>query len=293
MKEEVERYNIKHIQNAAEEPIIVQQDLTLPFCTYIHSLLLVQSLIFFKMLTSQLFSVIGLATAVLAAPSTIHLRSDDVVLYGNGRYQIVKRTELEELEAYRKNGTVPPTPGSLMVNLITSSGSESETKPNSPIKKRDGVAIFMPAPDSRFLGWDVQMSQVVRGAPTTISVSSGYDISNSISVGTSASLTLVENFLSTSFSIDYSQSWTSSQSQQFSGAVPAGKYGAFVSNPWTNRKSGKLFEGRIGSEGTLTEYIADSFEDKSFGQMSWVDGVISLCIGDTFPLPRCLGEGTL
>jgi hypothetical protein len=49
----------------------------------------------------------------------------------------------------------------------------------------------------------------------------------------------------------------------------------------------------VGSEGVLTTYQADSFEEKGFGQMRWVDGVISLCVGDAFPLPRCLGQGTL
>lgn len=142
---------------------------------------------------------------------------------------------------------------------------------------------------------DVLMSQVTKGGPTPtrIFVSSGYDVANSIAVGTSVDVTLIKDFLSASASIDYTQTWTSTQSQQFSAEVPEGKYGAFVSNPWTNRKSGNVFQGVIGSEGTLSYYQADSFDAKQFSQMNWVDGVISLCIGDEFPLKRCLGEGTL
>ncbi|KAK7187777.1 hypothetical protein DPSP01_010827 [Paraphaeosphaeria sporulosa] len=247
------------------------------------------------MLASQLLAIVAMGTTAMAAPSTIKLRADDVVLYGNGRYQIIKRTELNELEALRKNGTVPPMPGNLNPNLVTSSGPSTSVtqRQTRSIQKRGSSTIVIPNPDSRFLGWDVQMSQVVSGAPTTITVSTGYEISNSISVGTSATLGIVEDFLSASVSIDYSQSWTSQQLQQFEGDVPAGKYGAFVSNPWTNRKSGNVFEGTVGSEGSLTGYQADSFEEKAFGQMQWVDGVISLCVGDVFPLPRCLGEGTL
>lgn len=94
-------------------------------------------------------------------------------------------------------------------------------------------------------------------------------------------------------SIDYSTSWETSQSQEFSAEVPAGKYGAFVTNAWTNRESGNVWEGTIGGEGSLTYYQADSFESKNYGDLSWVDGVISLCTGDTFPLNRCVGEGTL
>jgi hypothetical protein len=43
----------------------------------------------------------------------------------------------------------------------------------------------------------------------------------------------------------------------------------------------------------LTPYQADSFEEKSYGDLKWVNGVIGLCTGDEFPLKRCLGEGTL
>jgi hypothetical protein len=136
-------------------------------------------------------------------------------------------------------------------------------------------------------------SDKTSGAPTTISISTGYSITNSISVSQGASFTLVKDFLSATMSIDYSTSWQTSQTQQFSAAVPEGKYGAFVTNAWTNRESGHVWEGTIGGEGSLTYYQADSFESKSYGDLSWVDGVISLCTGDTFPLPRCVGEGTL
>jgi len=94
-------------------------------------------------------------------------------------------------------------------------------------------------------------------------------------------------------SVDYGTSWSTSQTQQFSADVPAGKYGAFVTNAWTNRASGNVWTGSIGGEGSLSYYQADSFEDKNYGDMTWVDGVISLCVGDTFPLKRCIGEGTL
>lgn len=247
------------------------------------------------MRTSQLLTIVALSTAAIAAPSTITLRADDVVLYGKGRYQVIKRSLLDELEAFRKNGTVPPMPGYLDPNLVTETGPNTTTtkRESSPVQKRDSSTIVIPSPDSRFLGWDVQMSQVVSGAPTTLSVSTGYSISNSISVGTSSTFTIVKDFLSASVNVDYSQQWQSSQTQLFSGQVPVGKYGAFVSNPWTNRKSGNVFEGTVGSEGSLTGYQADSFEEKADGQLKWVDGVISLCLGDVFPLPRCLGEGTL
>lgn len=115
---------------------------------------------------SQLLTVVALTTGAMAAPSVITLRSDDVVLYGKGRYQIIKRTELDEIEALRKNGTVPPMPGYLDSNLITISGpnaNNSSQTENRPVQKREDSTIIVPGPDSRFLGWDTQMSQVLKG----------------------------------------------------------------------------------------------------------------------------------
>lgn len=94
-------------------------------------------------------------------------------------------------------------------------------------------------------------------------------------------------------SVDYSQSWQTTQTQTFTATVPEGKYGAFVTNPWTDRASGNVWSGTIGGEGELSYYQADSFTSKQYDSMEWVDGVTSLCVGDTVPLPRCLGEGTL
>lgn len=118
-------------------------------------------------------------------------------------------------------------------------------------------------------------------------------MTNTISVSQSAQITLVKDFFSATTTIDYSHAWQTTQTQQFAAPVPEGKYGAFVTNAWTNRESGNVWEGIIGGEGTLSYYQADSFENKRYGDLEWVDGVISLCVGDTFPLKRCVGEGTL
>lgn len=229
---------------------------------------------------------------ITAAPTPIKVNADDVILYGKGRFTMMKRSGLQELEAARNSGIAPPMPGSLDDTLYTILGNKTST-PVDQLKKRDGVTIIIPGADSRFLGWDTLMSPIVKGAPTQITVGSGYSISNSISVSVSADITLVKDFLSASASTDYSQSWTSSQTQQFSASVPAGKYGAFVSNAWTNRKTGNVWQGAIGGAGSLTHYQADSFASKGYGDLNWVDGVISLCTGDSFPLHMCLGSGTL
>ncbi|KAF2846448.1 hypothetical protein T440DRAFT_471890 [Plenodomus tracheiphilus IPT5] len=239
------------------------------------------------------FIAVSTAALIAASPAPITIGTDDIILHGNGRYTIMKRSDLEELEAARNAAVVPPKPGQLDHTLFTLSGSETNIS-SDKLSKRGGDTIIVPNPKSRFLGWDILMSAVVKGAPTNVAVTSGHSISNSISVGVSAEFALIKDFLSASTSIDYGTTWESSQSQQFSADVPAGKFGAFVSNAWTNRESGNIWSGTIGESGDLTYYQADSFDDsENYGDLSWVDGVISLCTGDSLPLSRCLGEGTL
>jgi hypothetical protein len=143
----------------------------------------------------------------------------------------------------------------------------------------------------------VPMSSVLlagSSGTTTVAVTEGYSISNSVSVGVSSQLTLVEDFLSTTFSISYTETWTSTYSASYSFQIPAGKYGAVVSNPATTRHSGRVDIGCIADAGVETTYFtADSYNSKAYGGLSWVEGTISLCTGDTYPLPRCIGEGTL
>jgi hypothetical protein len=246
---------------------------------------------FFTIYAARAFLFASIATSISAVPAPITVGPNDIITYGNSFISVMKRDEFTELEAARNSATPPPKPGYLDDSLVTYTGNETNIAVPR-LKKRD-TTLIIPGMSNRFLGWDIQMSQVVKGAPTSISISSGYSISNTISVGASSQLTFIKDFLSVTMHIDYSQSWQSTQSQQFQVSVPEGKYGAFVSNPWTNRASGNIWMGTIGGEGSLTHYQGDSFESKKFDDMKWVDGVISLCTGGSFPLKRCLGEGTM
>ncbi|CAI6337612.1 unnamed protein product [Periconia digitata] len=274
------------------------------------------------MYTNYLLNILAVSSLTIAAPAVgkedsiqtfqqlrqrgsssstanpVKIGLEDVVLYSrDGRYQLMKRDDLETIQELRRNKTAPPKPCSLETNLFRGpapAASPPAQARSAPLQARaDGsVKLIVPNPPSRFLGWDVQMSSVIKGAPTTLTVSSGYEISNTIGVEASTEFSIVKDFLSASLSISYEQSWTSSQSQQFEAEVPEGKFGVFVSNPWTDRNSGVVFEGRIGEEGTTSAYQADSFTAKGFSGLEWVDGVISLCTGDSLPLARCVGEGT-
>lgn len=111
---------------------------------------------------SQILALASSAALVAAAPAPVAVGVDDVILYGkDGRFAVMKRDELEEIKKLRESGVAPPKPGYLDENLVTLSPNEtheSETKLN----KRASTFIIPNAP-SRFLGWDVQTSQVVKG----------------------------------------------------------------------------------------------------------------------------------
>ena len=156
--------------------------------------------------------------------------------------------------------------------------------------------IFRTNPDQTFLNWDVAMSSVIKGGAndgdTTVSVTAGYQISNSITVTEGISASTPDAFLSASFSIAYDETWTSSYKAAYSYQVPANKYAAVVSNPAVTRKTGQVDIGCVGTA-TTGEYTADSYESKAYGGLSWVDGIISLCTGDEYPLKMCVGDGTI
>ncbi|KAF2190388.1 hypothetical protein K469DRAFT_656669 [Zopfia rhizophila CBS 207.26] len=211
------------------------------------------------------------------------LGPDQALYFYNGTVEVRNKTDIP---VYDPTAGIPaPTNGSVHYN----------TSSSAPLSKRGSETVILPNADLDFLGWDVPMSRVVYASTADVTVTSteGYSISDSITVSQNADLTLVKDFLSVSMGISYSQSWQSSYSTATTFTVPKGKYGVVVSNAWTHRKSGNVWKGTIGSDGSLDYYQADSFTSKSYEDLAWVDGVITVCVGDTYPLPRCLGEGTM
>lgn len=217
------------------------------------------------------------------------IASHEAILYGSdGRMEIWNKTDILSLDpSYFSSGQ---SSDKLQKRSIASSGQ------HSGLQKRDNVDIVIEDADSSFLGDDVAMSplsQAPKTSKVTIAVTSGYNIANSITVGESVKVGIVEDVLDATTSIDYSQSWTSLQSTTNSFLIDAGKYGVVVSNPMTLRKAGTVWTGRIGSEGTTTTYQADSYTSKAYNDLQWVQGVIALCQSDKYPIPMCRGDGTL
>ena len=247
------------------------------------------------MLTSTLTTLLigaNLVTAATLPPRM--LTEDDVILYGkNGRVEVMKRSEYSVIAAtdnpFYDASNAPPS------NVTVYKASTTNELPTRALGARcSKETVFTMNPVETFLNWDVLMSQVVKAntAGTSVSVTEGFSIDNSISVSESATLSTIDQFLSTTFSISYTETWSSSYAAAYTFSIPTGKYGAVVSNPSTTRHSGYVDIGCI-AEATRTTFTADSYTSKSYDSLAWVDGVISLCTGDSFPLPRCLGGGTL
>ncbi|CZR69009.1 uncharacterized protein PAC_18910 [Phialocephala subalpina] len=145
-----------------------------------------------------------------------------------------------------------------------------------------------------FQGWDVQMSPVTYagGPKTTITVTYGYSLTNSITVGVSGDRSFVASALKAAFKVDYSRSWTTSYSAALAQEVTPGYYGTMVSKPTTTRRYGRVLKGCVGAQKVSSNFMADSFETGQQGGISWVAGLITICEKKQFPLTRCNGAGT-
>ncbi|CAI7645681.1 unnamed protein product [Penicillium glandicola] len=173
----------------------------------------------------------------------------------------------------------------------------NESTPSKHLSKRAGAQFIIPLPDEQFLGWDIPMSTIVHAneADATVAMAQGQSIANSISVSTSYTAT-VESFLSVGTTINYQWTETATLTGTVTMTIPKNKWGAIVSNPLTYRKTGYVFSGQPGS-GQYEFFQADSFTQDTFSygenSLSWVKGVVTTCLGDSYPLKMCVGDGEL
>ncbi|KAF7908732.1 uncharacterized protein EAF01_004487 [Botrytis porri] len=241
-------------------------------------------------ITSLLSSLLLSSTIVGAATVPRHLDESKIILFGqDGRTEIMDKAEFWKLH-HGSDITQVPAP------LVGYNGTSGGNPPSSVAKRGcKSNSVIRENPDKKFLNWDVPMSSVVKAGTTTstVAVTQGYSIANSIAVSEGATFTLIKDYLQTNYGITYTDTWTSTYTAAYTYTVPAGKYGAVVSNPYTLRKSGYVDTGCIGQPSDTSTYQADSYSSQAFGGLSWVSGTISLCTGNTYPLPRCIGSGTL
>ncbi|PLB51444.1 hypothetical protein P170DRAFT_422458 [Aspergillus steynii IBT 23096] len=196
----------------------------------------------------------------------------------------------KDLSAHLNGAALSPPVNDLPRRLTSS--------PTTHLTKRGSDAqLIIPLPDQEFLGWDIPMSTITHAneADATVAMSAGNTIANSITVGSSFAAS-VESFLTVTTHIDYGYTETSALTGTVTMTIPKNKWGAIVSNPLTQRKRGYVFNGQPGS-GSFEYFQADSFnsETYTYGQnsLSWVKGVMTTCLGDSYPLKMCNGDGEL
>ncbi|CAF3485704.1 unnamed protein product [Fusarium graminearum] len=228
------------------------------------------------MIPATILALLSIASVSQAAAAPKILSSDDIiVLKTDGTSQVMKAADLEALE------TAPA------VKNIAGSAKKD-------IQRRDceDSTEIQVLSDKEFVNWDVAMSPVISslgGSKATVSVTNGYTITNSLKVGASFSIPLIKDILTTSLSIDYTETWSSSQTQSLSFTVPEGHHGIIVSQPYVRRIEGNVIDGCTGD--AKEGFVSDSYESQAYGNLQWVKGIIRLCSSETYPIPYCNGEG--
>lgn len=244
----------------------------------------------------QFITAVSLATNVVVtaagslSKSKRLLSADEMIIYSNeGRTKVVPRAPLTTYIGDVALATPEQHHGGLK------EVAKREAKSHRIQKRCEKREVFTLLPTEKYVNWDVPMSGVIHApadSDVAISVSSGNMISNKLRVSTSEAFDVIKYFLLKTVGVSYTKSWTKKYVTKYSFIVPAGRYGAIVLNPLTTRHSGFMDTGCIGNI-KRTEFSWESYETKDYSKMKWVDGIISLCLGDTYPLPRCLGNGTL
>lgn len=101
----------------------------------------------------------------------------------------------------------------------------------------------------------------------------------------------LESILTASLALQYSNTYTTTDTQTFSFNVPDGQYGVVISNPYTHRVAGNVLSGCTDSPSS-DAFQWDTYTSQSFGDLEWVQGPISMCNSSTYPVPFCVGSGT-
>lgn len=244
-----------------------------------------------------IFPILALAFAAAAAPTdqlkNFELGPDDaLVILSNGEKHVIKKTALNAFDASLTN------PADISWDGKPPATNDSGALNTTDLFRRGAsgsIDLVVPLENQEFLNWDVAMSSVVhaKDAPATVAISAGQSIANGFSAGGGVSLTLVPDFLEVSGKVDTTQTTTATVTGTITFTIPQGKYGAIVSNPRTFRSRGYTWSGTPGSA-QADYWQFDSYNNETFqingGTLAWVQGVVSTCTGDSYPLKMCLGD---
>lgn len=205
----------------------------------------------------SLLSLIVTTTATPLAPRNV--AEHEILLWGrDGRVEIMDKAE------YITRSNIPRGPPASITDAflqttasVTNNAAEALAAASSSALQKRGCKshdILVLDPVQKFLNWDVPMSTVVTAGDTdaSVSVTEGYQITNSVDI--TASLTVWNPSLTVSagLAVDFGESWTSSYTAGYTFTVPAGKYGAVVSNPAVTRNTGVVQRGMFLFDASFT-----------------------------------------
>ncbi|KAF5239833.1 hypothetical protein FAUST_4718 [Fusarium austroamericanum] len=225
------------------------------------------------------------------------LQQDEVILYGEGRMEVVHVSVYEKL--LESEGVNPETPAIDHDWIKAGAKAKGTGKTPRDLEARQScgsTTSYVTDRSERFVDWDVQMSPVVIGRGRNgidVTVASSYSISNGVTVSAGLDLTAIKDRLGASFGVNYSRTWTTQASVLVRGTVSEGETGVVITRPWTNRRYGRAFRGCVGSMQQTGTWMADSHEEGSYEGVRWVAGAITMCIKrqSGIPLSRCNGGG--
>ncbi|RYP02148.1 hypothetical protein DL764_005943 [Monosporascus ibericus] len=220
-------------------------------------------------------------------PAGTILKPDDVIIVGaDNSVHVMKDYEYDQLDSDTKSAQSHAT----MPESDVVAARDVQRQSRRGCQESTEIQVLT---DETFLNWDTPVSPVVSaaGGKSSVSLSKGYSITNSLSVGVGASVSAITDILSLSFSVDYSQSWTTQTSQSFTFEVPEGQFGLIVTQAKTRRLTGNYFSG-CTDNWDKTSFMSDTYTSQSYGNMEWVQGVIRLCNSTSYPVPYCIGSGS-
>ncbi|GKT97521.1 hypothetical protein CT0861_03173 [Colletotrichum tofieldiae] len=255
---------------------------------------------------STVFASLFLSIAAVSAVpiidgnlATRELQASEVVVVNGNKTEILTEAALHEF--YKAEGILMEKPAidEEWLNFVPEPVNETAAELSARQIRCSPTSSFVIDKEQRFVDWDVQMSPVTLGAGSGIlvRVESGWTVSNAVAVSAGIDSKWLKDKLTASFGVSYTRTWTSVTSFSHQTTIAAGFRGVFISQPWTNRKYGRTFQGCPGSMVQTGTFMADSHEEGSYDNARWVSGQITACIKRYGPkqvgtrMTRCNGSG--
>ncbi|KAJ3954346.1 hypothetical protein N0V92_009162 [Colletotrichum tropicale] len=226
------------------------------------------------------------------------LQPHEVILYGEGRMEVVHRDTYDEM--IKRMNVLPSAPSFDHSSLRNLPVNESLLVPlEGKLEGRDQFscdATTSVVTDSTvtFIDWDVQMSPVVTADLTgmDIFVMKGYTVTNTVAVGADIDIKWIKDKLGTNFGVNFARSWSTQTTVNIKGTVSPGYSGCMITKPFKTRRSGRVFTGCPGSLVEKGTWMADAYKEGGYEGVSWVSGTITICQKNgSIPLSRCEGDG--